>query len=348
MFTEIQRLPCFGILLGLLSGVFAATGGFIVKLLPDVHPVEVVVARSFIQLLVSVSMIYGSGMSFYAAPGEEMTLRIRSFAGFMSTALAYTSFTLIPLADASTLIFAAPVFVSGFAWAIYREPCGLFQISNILVTLTGVVLIAKPSAIFGSIEIVPEVDRIFGTTFALISSLSISLSFVLVRKLQNTSSDVIVLWFSVYGVVCGLMALIVLYLSGVKTLRIPDQPHEIMLLLANGLCGVISQPLQTAALKIEEASVIALSRTIDVVMAFIFQIIFLQEQVHWTSMIGATIICFGVGVSIARKWFHHHADPVDSVPDEVPDSVLSGSKRASSSDLSGMVIEEARPLLVRD
>lgn len=37
-FRRARKVPCIGIILGLLSGVFAATAGFIVKLVPNIHP----------------------------------------------------------------------------------------------------------------------------------------------------------------------------------------------------------------------------------------------------------------------------------------------------------------------
>jgi hypothetical protein len=40
----LSGIPCSGIALGLLSGVFFATAGFIVKLI-DINPIEIVISR---------------------------------------------------------------------------------------------------------------------------------------------------------------------------------------------------------------------------------------------------------------------------------------------------------------
>lgn len=42
---RLRRMPCAGIIMGMLSGVFFATAGFIVKLVPNVNPVQIVVTR---------------------------------------------------------------------------------------------------------------------------------------------------------------------------------------------------------------------------------------------------------------------------------------------------------------
>lgn len=43
--SRLRLMPCAGIIMGTLSGVFFATAGFIVKLVPNVNPVQIVVTR---------------------------------------------------------------------------------------------------------------------------------------------------------------------------------------------------------------------------------------------------------------------------------------------------------------
>jgi len=43
--SKLRNIPCAGIVLAMLSGIFFATAGFIVKLVPMVNPVEIVVTR---------------------------------------------------------------------------------------------------------------------------------------------------------------------------------------------------------------------------------------------------------------------------------------------------------------
>ena len=41
-----RKIPCAGIIMALFSGLFFATAGFIVKLVPNVNPIQIVVSRS--------------------------------------------------------------------------------------------------------------------------------------------------------------------------------------------------------------------------------------------------------------------------------------------------------------
>ena len=43
--NRLRLMPCAGIIMGMLSGICFATAGFIVKLIPDVNPVQIVVTR---------------------------------------------------------------------------------------------------------------------------------------------------------------------------------------------------------------------------------------------------------------------------------------------------------------
>ena len=43
--SRLRGIPCAGVVLAMLSGIFFATAGFIVKLIPEVNPVQIVVSR---------------------------------------------------------------------------------------------------------------------------------------------------------------------------------------------------------------------------------------------------------------------------------------------------------------
>lgn len=268
--------------------------------------------RSFVQMFVYLPVIVYNGFNLMGAKGERIALFSRGFFGFVSFGLCYIAYRMIPLADASTIVFSAPVYVSVFACILLKEECGIFQAFTVIVTISGVLLISKPTFLFGDThEAVTEVAlRMEGTILAFISSLSAALTFVMIRKLQRTPAAVVINMFSVVSIVCGVLSLAIIYYcfyeeadTLAQGIGIPDTWEEIGWLVGNGLCGVLGQLCLTVALKIEEAGLVSLARTIDIVMAFIFQIAFLkQEQVHWTSILGAVIVCIGVCVSALRRW----------------------------------------------
>lgn len=58
------------------------------------------------------------------------------------------------------------------------------------------------------------------------------------------------------------------------------------------------------SLKLEEAGLVSLVRTFDIVMAFIYQTSFFPDQkVMVTSIIGAVIVCLSVVISFFKKLY---------------------------------------------
>jgi drug/metabolite transporter (DMT)-like permease len=66
---------------------------------------------------------------------------------FLIYALQYLN-----IADAIVISTSAPVFVSILAYAFLKEKCGVLSIITAIVTLVGVIIIAKPPIITGAVE----------------------------------------------------------------------------------------------------------------------------------------------------------------------------------------------------
>lgn len=56
------------------------------------------------------------------------------------------------------------------------------------------------------------------------------------------------------------------------------------------------------SLKLEEASFVSLVRTVDIVLAFILQALFLKDEViDWMSILGAVIVVIAVVTTVVRR-----------------------------------------------
>ena len=86
------------------------------------------------------------------------------------------------------------------------------------------------------------------------------------------------------------------------TIRTVEFETEFVILILNATCGVFAQLLITLALKVEEAGTISLARSVDILLSFIVQATLLKnEQIYWTSILGAFIIGLGVTLSALNK-----------------------------------------------
>lgn len=84
-------------------------------------------------------------------------------------------------------------------------------------------------------------------------------------------------------------------------IRLPADIREASLLLANGLAGMTGQALFTMALQIEEAGIISLVRSVDVVHGFLAQWMFLNEPFRLLSIIGSIVVVIGLTLAAWYK-----------------------------------------------
>lgn len=247
-------------------------------------------------------MIY-LGNPILGVPGERIWVFLRGLTGFVAFTLNYYALGYIALGDASAIVFAAPVFVSIFACICIKESCGIFKIVTVIITLIGVFLIARPSFIpifpIQSEEFTPH-DRMIGASMALVTSLCMAYSFVVMRKLQETPLMSTVTFFSLFCIVACATCILILKFGVQTQVHFPSKPETWLLCVANGMCGVFGQTLLVFSLRIEQAGLVSLARTFDIVMAFIYQATVLHQAPAVASIIGAIIVCTSC-VSVALK-----------------------------------------------
>ncbi|KAI1281889.1 Solute carrier family 35 member G1 [Halotydeus destructor] len=229
---------------------------------------------------------------------------MKCFIGFVCTSSGYVAISMIPLGDASTIIFSAPVYVSVFAFLILGEAFGILQFVVVCITIAGAGLISKPTFIFGSSGSAEVGAYLFqGYVLAFVSSVANALDYVFTRKVQRTPADVVIVWYSAISTLMGILTIAGTYFMFDTDITWPTEFTQLewLILLANGACGIIGQLTLIVSLKLEEAGLVALTRCTDIVIAFILQILFLAEPIEWTSALGAVIVMSGVAISCIRK-----------------------------------------------
>ncbi|XP_076337676.1 solute carrier family 35 member G1-like [Tachypleus tridentatus] len=295
--NKFLKLPGLGFMCSLGSGFFVATCSLMFKLLPSINPLEILVFDSVFQTAIFVSVIVKTREPLFGVQGERPFLLLRAVIGAVSATLIYSAFQLIPLADASTIAFSAPVFVNVFACVLLGESCDGFHVITVFTTVTGVFLISKPSFLFGDDQDsdVSINDRITGSCMALGGCLLMALVFVVMR-LKRTSYSSINIVFSTSTFILDSVVLTV-----INEWSFPHCGADGWLILVSMISFTIASFLQTAALKLEEAGLVSIGRTINVVLSFIFQVTLLEEQVGWTSILGAVLVCSSVGVVSIKR-----------------------------------------------
>ncbi|CAG2176988.1 unnamed protein product, partial [Oppiella nova] len=205
---------------------------------------------------------------FFGLPGQRLDLGLRCLTGTTSLVTLYMAYKMMPLSDASTLYMSSPVFVTIFAYFMLKEPITVVHVSTGTITIIGVFIICRPEFLFGSNNNTTNYNhRIIGIILSMVSAISSAFSLINLRKLKTTPVPVIVMWYSIACIVIG--NIILPFLS---PWVIPKDFKTWGLLLAIGLAGILNQLFQTMAFKYESPGPISVTRTFNIVLAFIWEV----------------------------------------------------------------------------
>lgn len=253
----------------------------IVKSLGDTMPPgQIVFFRSFFGLIPLVLLGFrGTGFAKlrWVDPRNHLA---RSLAGVAGMFAWFYALSLLPLAPATAISFAGPIFLTLIAVFVLHERVDLLRWVATFLGLAGVLVIVG-DALFAK---TPGAGlNPVGIAFALGSAVFSALAMATVRRITATeTSESIAFWFLVAGSVAGLMTL-------PWGWTMPT-PSEFGLLLVMGCCGGIAQTLLTMGYRYAEASVLAPIDYLALLWASLFGVLLFGDILTPNLMVGAAII----------------------------------------------------------
>lgn len=255
---------------------------------PSIHP--------------SSSYLCSSRTGFLGPRDKRVYLVLRGFIGSNAMILLFYAVQQMPLADATVIMFSNPVFTSLLAWIFLKERCTIWDCVFTVFTLSGVILIARPPFLFG--EDVHGIEgnytnHIKGTIAAFAGALGAACTFVVLRKMGKSVHYYLSVWY--YAVIGFIECIITVSVLG--EWKIPFCGRDRWMLMLIAVLGIAGQTFLTKALQIEKAGLVALMRTVDVVLAFIFQFIFFNRAPTWWSLGGALCVVVSTSGVALRKWY---------------------------------------------
>ena len=302
---KLASIPCMGLFLAWLSGICFATAGFTADLAGDTDAAFVTCFTAITQLVFFLPICLWMKQPILGIDGETFLLFQRSFIGFFCFYLMYAALHFLCLSDTSAITFSAPVYVSIFACIFLKEPCGVFQVVTVVGNLVGVFLISRPSFLFEASKNdgFTSQERMIGVFLSFLCSLCMAYYYIVSRKLVKTPTITVLTFFSIVGIFMGSITINLQTFVSKEVTILPKSGLEWMFVVINSLCVLVGEITVFLACKIEQASLVALVRTFDIVMAFIYQAIFLPEPLYWTSIFGAFIVCSGcITVAMKKYW----------------------------------------------
>lgn len=199
---------------------------------------------------------------------------VRGISGVVSLALLYVAITRIPIADATAIAYAAPIFITLLSIFLLGEVIGTRRWVAVILGFVGVLMIARPQSESWDIGMLAALGSAF--TGALVA--------IWLRKLSSSehSAAIGIYYNSLGSIVCLGWVL----WTGWLTPRLDDA----WLLIAFALgCG-LQQWLLTVSFRYAQASLLAPFEYLAMVFAAIVGFVFWGEIPVVTTWIGAAII----------------------------------------------------------
>lgn len=277
-----------------LLGMAAAAGAFLMlsimalfaKLLSTtLHVTEIAFWRNVIALVPFFLIIGIFGRrDILRVHSKPRVLATRAIIGTLNILFVFGSFSLLPMANATSLIFAASLFMPMLGFFFLGEKVGPYRWSAVIIGFLGVLLVAQPGAGWNSLGVVLGIGAAFMN----------SVLGTLLRLLGRTEKpETTTFYFLLIGTF--LLAPVMPFVW------VTPSSDQIGLLIGLGLSGSLMQFLMSAAFKYAPAALAAIFNYTQIIWAVFFGWAVFGDWPAMNILIGAAIIIGSSVIVILRE-----------------------------------------------
>lgn len=281
--------PLLALFVRLLAALALATMGMLVKLAGTrgAHLMELIFWR---QLLTVV--LLGAGLALTGRLALLRTQRLpaharRAVSGLFGMVFTYGAVMLLPLAEATTLGFTAPVFAVLIAMTLFGERIGPYRWGAVAMGFAGVLVVMQPFAGLHEGVTLP------GIAVGLVAPLMVAVISYQLQDLNKTENPwSIVFWFGALSTPVAALAL--------PFVMAAHDPLTWALILGMGLVGAAAQMLLTTSLRFGSAAVILLMDYTALLWSSFYGYAIFDRAAPASLWLGAPLI-IGAGLLIAYR-----------------------------------------------
>lgn len=198
----------------------------------------------------------------------------RGLVGIIAMLCFFLSFAMLPLANATSIHFAAPLILTILSIFLLGERVGYLRWAAVMVGLIGVLFMLNPFV---------ESGNSVGNLIAFLAAVLAAFAMVFVRKLGRTEHSLtIVFYFTLYGCIFGLIGMIFLWK--------PIQSDSFIYLILCGIIGGVGQILLTLSYANAPAAYVAPFSYLAMVFAVLFDVLIWNIWPSWQIILGSSII----------------------------------------------------------
>lgn len=245
-------------------------------------PVLMIVwGRYFFHTVVTFVVYTAVSRSFvFMKPRRPWLQFFRASALFGATMFFYTAITRMPLGDAASIQFLAPVLVTAFSGLFLGEKVGPRRWAAVVCAFVGVVIVARPgSGVFGLWALMP-----LATAFLLATYM------IMTRTIRDKDNPDVTTF---YTTAVGAVALSII----MPAVWEPLSDNAWMLMVGMGAAGAVGHYCFVRAFHAAEASALAPFTYAHVVAAIIYGLVIFKDPPSFWTLTGASLIV-GSGIYV--------------------------------------------------
>ena len=281
--------PLLALGVRLMAAFALATMGMLVKLAGErgAHLFELIFWRQLLTLV-----LLGAGLALTGRLAMLKTQRLpaharRALSGLFGMIFTYGAVLLLPLAEATTLGFTAPVFAVLIAMVLLHERIGPYRWGAVAMGFAGVIVVMQP---FSGLH---EGVTLAGVAVGLVAPFMVALISFQLQDLNTTENPwSIVFWFAALTTPIAALALPFVIAA--------HDPLTWALILGMGLVGAAAQMLLTTSLRFGSAAVILLMDYTALLWASVYGIFIFDRAAPASLWLGAPLI-IAAGLLIAWR-----------------------------------------------
>jgi len=282
-----QPRPLTAIGLRLLSALALTTLSMLVKLGSEqgVHLFEMIFWRQAVTLIVMIGVASATVGLLALKPVRFGAHVMRSIYGLVGMSLVCGAVILLPLAEATTLNFTAPIWAVILSMLLMKEKIGRYRWSAVAIGFIGILVVTQP----GSTPVDP-----FGIAVGLGAAFMVALTSVQIQDLNKTEGATsIIFWFC-------------LLTTPVAALSLPfvAKAHSLdmwLVLGGIGVSGAAAQLLLTNSLRYGSAATVIVMDYTALLWATLYGWQVFDELPASSTWIGAPIIVLAGTIIVLRE-----------------------------------------------
>lgn len=241
---------------------------------------QIVFARSVIMAVLAWATLRRLGIPMRGT--RRRLLMFRGLLGFGALSCFYYALVHLPLADATVLQYTNPAFAAVFAVFALGESMRRRDAACVALSLAGVLLVARPSFLFGTTSSLDPV----AVSVALVGAVLSAAAYVVVRMLGTEHYMVVILYFAVISALGSLPATLLQ--------AVAPSPVQWLILLGVGVSTHLGQVFMTRGLHLERAGRATAAGLVQIVFAAAWGAIVFAHLPDVWGLAGAALVIAGV------------------------------------------------------